>query len=148
MTVAFGWRSIFSINLPLGVVAFALVPRRCTSRGGRPPIRSTSAGRLLLAFGVTALLFATFCTGRGAAGILGLVGRAPRRRRLLSLFVRRQRRLEHPLIPPVLFAAPRSATPYVAGLLLGHDDLRRGHLRAAVRPGRARRHGAARRARW
>ena len=120
LTLTFGWRSIFSINLPLGALAFVLV---LTQMRELRPGRAESfdwAGGLTLALGITALLFATLQkTGAsnlsgGARGVLLIGGLAT-----LALFVRRQARAEHPLIPPVLFARRETAAPYLAGALLG-----------------------------
>ena len=120
LTLTFGWRSIFSINLPLGALAFVLV---LTQMREQRPGRAEPfdwAGGLVLALGITALLFATLQkTGAsnlsaGVRGVLLIGGLGT-----LALFVHRQARAEHPLIPPVLFARRETAAPYVAGALLG-----------------------------
>ena len=120
LTLTFGWRSIFSINLPLGAVAFALV---LTQMRELRPGRAESfdwAGGLALAMGIAALLFATLQRSgasnlsAGTRAVLLTGGLA-----MLALFVHRQRAAEHPLIPLVLFARRETAAPYVAGALLG-----------------------------
>src|SRR5262249_59242682 len=57
MTMAFGWRSIFSINLPLGLLAFVLVARNM--RESRPPSPDPfdARGAAFLVTCITALLF-------------------------------------------------------------------------------------------
>jgi MFS family permease len=120
LTVTFGWRSIFSINLPLGVIAFFLVATKMIeSRATRPDPLDVSGG-LLLAGGITALLLSVLQktggaalspTGRVALIVAGVV--------LLAVFARQQARREHPLIPPELFRHARTVAPYVSGALLG-----------------------------
>jgi MFS family permease len=120
LTVTFGWRSIFSINLPLGVIAFVLVATKMIeSRAPRPDPVDVS-GALLLAGGITALLLSVLQRAGGAALsptvrvslILGGVI-------LLAVFARQQARREHPLIPPDLFRHARTVSPYLSGVLMG-----------------------------
>lgn len=120
MTVAFGWRSIFSINLPTGLLAYALVARNL--RESRAP-RSDPfdlTGALTLGVGVTALLFSVL-HGTGSlalppglrlALVLGGSG-------ALVLFARLQASRAHPLIPLSLFTRVETAAPYLCGVLLG-----------------------------
>ena len=120
MTVAFGWRSIFSINLPTGALAFALVARNL--RESRAP-RSDPfdvPGALTLGVGVTALLFSVL------HGTGGLALSPWLRLALLSgglgalvVFARLQASREHPLIPLSLFTKTETAAPYLCGVLLG-----------------------------
>jgi EmrB/QacA subfamily drug resistance transporter len=125
LTVTFGWRSIFTINVPLGLVALFLVATKMieSREPGSDPLDVT--GALTLALGIGALLFAVLQrTGAGALGSgafgagarlsLGVLGFA-----LLGLFARLQARRKHPLIPPELFRHADTAAPYVGGVLLG-----------------------------
>jgi MFS family permease len=115
MTLSFGWRSIFSINLPLGALAFALVLTQM--RESRAPLADPfdAVGAATLASGVTLLLLATL-HGPGLLLRLGLLVLS-----LLALaaFVRAQSRQRHPLIPLSLFRRRQTAAPYAAGLILG-----------------------------
>jgi EmrB/QacA subfamily drug resistance transporter len=120
LTVTFGWRSIFTINVPLGLVALFLVATKMVEsrRPGSDPL--DVAGAVTLALGVCALLFAVLeRAGSGALRAparlaLGLAGLAH-----LALFARLQARREHPLVPPHLFRHADTAVPYVGGVLLG-----------------------------
>lgn len=120
LTVTFGWRSIFTINVPLGLVALFLVATKMieSRKPGSDPL--DVAGALTLALGIGALLFAVLQrTGAGALGtggrlILAVLGFA-----LLGLFARLQAGRKHPLIPPDLFRHADTAAPYVGGILLG-----------------------------
>jgi len=118
LTVHFGWRSIFTVTLPLGGLAFLLVVTQMVeSRAAtRDPIDLAGAGALTAA--VSMLLF----------GILHRTGGLPPalRATLLggaavaaALFVVRQRTAAHPLVPPALFRRVETAFPYLGGALLG-----------------------------
>lgn len=120
LTVSFGWRSIFAVTLPLGALAFWLVATQMRESRAERPARFDVPGAALLAAALAALLGATLHGGAGE----GL--RPPVRVALLlaaaaafAAFTRHQRRTEHPLIPPALFARAETAAPYLAGILLG-----------------------------
>jgi len=120
LTVSFGWRSIFSINLPLGLLAFGLVATQMVESRGTSQDPVDVAGALALAGSVIAFLFAVLQrAGRGALPWPARLGLALAGVALLALFVRLQRRREHPLVPPRLFTRPEIAAPYLGGVLLG-----------------------------
>jgi MFS family permease len=120
MTLAFGWRSIFSINLPLGVLAFALVASNVKESRAARSDPFDLPGALCLGLGVTCLLFSVLHgTGHAAlangtrlllaaAGVLAL-----------AVFARLQSSLAHPLVPLSLFSRAETAAPYFCGALLG-----------------------------
>src|SRR5450759_5268406 len=120
LTVTFGWRSILTINVPLGLVALFLVATKMieSRKPGSDPL--DVAGAVTLALGIGALLFAVLeragagALGTGARLFLGILGFA-----LLGLFARLQAGRKHPLIPPDLFRHADTAAPYVGGILLG-----------------------------
>lgn len=120
LTVTFGWRSIFTINVPLGLVALFLVATKMieSRKPGSDPL--DVAGALTLALGIGALLFAVLQrTGAGALGTGGRLVLAVLGFALLGLFARLQAGRKHPLIPPDLFRHADTAAPYVGGILLG-----------------------------
>jgi len=103
----FSWDSIFLVNLP--IVAVALV----AGRWFIPASRAPQSGRLDLigaALSVAAFTAATYtiieAPGNGwrSATTLGLAGAAVV---LLALFVRREARTDHPMLPLHLFRNPR-----------------------------------------
>ncbi|HTO75800.1 MAG TPA: MFS transporter [Thermoanaerobaculia bacterium] len=119
LTVRFGWRSIFSINLPLGAIAFFLVATRLVESRAALPDPVDLAGAATLALGVTLLLFGVLRTpGPGATPAVRLAmlagGAAS-----LAAFARIEARREHPLVPPALFRRWETAAPYLAGIVLG-----------------------------
>ena len=75
LTVHFGWRSIFSINIPLGAIGFFLVATRMKESRARLADPVDVAGAATLAVGVTLILFAVLHSSAGDAG-LSLLPRA------------------------------------------------------------------------
>jgi len=120
LTVHFGWRSIFSINIPLGLIAFFLVATRMIESRASLPDPVDVAGGATLALGVTLLLFGVL-HAPGPGGITTLQRIALLAVGILSLavFARLQTRRAHPLVPPDLFFHWQTASPYLAGILLG-----------------------------
>src|SRR5207245_7590808 len=88
LTVHFGWRSIFSINIPLGTIAFFLVATRLKESRARLADPVDIAGAATLAIGVILILFAVLHSPAGRAGF--------------SLLLRTALMLAGPCSPPVL----------------------------------------------
>ncbi|HYB52277.1 MAG TPA: MFS transporter [Thermoanaerobaculia bacterium] len=120
LTIRFGWRSIFTINIPLGIVAFFLVATRMIESRASLPDPVDVAGGATLAAGVTLILFAVLhAPGPGGLSLdarlaLFLAGAGS-----LVGFARLQTRREHPLVPPGLFRQWETASPYLAAVLMG-----------------------------
>src|SRR5262249_5182925 len=101
MTVSLGWRSIFTINVPLGLIALALVWTQMVESRASLPDPLDVAGATSLAAGVTALLFGVLHEpGSGGLGLpfriaLLFFAFAP-----LYLFLRPPFRRGHPPTPP------------------------------------------------
>lgn len=120
LTVTFGWRSIFTINLPLGLVAAALVATQMVESRERRRDPLDLAGAATLAVGVTALLLALLHrAGAGSPGLAARAGLLVLAAGSLVLFFRIQGRREHPLVPPSLLTRVETAAPYLTGLLIG-----------------------------
>lgn len=120
LTVHFGWRSIFSINIPLGAVAFFLVASRMIESRASLPDPVDVAGASTLAIGVSLVLFAVL-RAPGSEGVPATVRVALLAAGAISLaiFARIQTQRAHPLVPPDLFRHWQTASPYLAGVLLG-----------------------------
>lgn len=120
LTVRFGWRSIFAVNVPLGVIAFAIVATQMIESRASLPDPIDVAGSLSLAGGVALLLFGVL---RGPAdGGLSVSWRTAFLAAGVAVSVAfgwLQTRRAHPLIPPSLFTQWAAASPYVSGLIAG-----------------------------
>jgi MFS family permease len=120
MTMSFGWRSIFTINVPLGLVAFILVATQMIESRAKRADPLDLAGAVSLAVGVTTLLFAVLHSpGDRGLGLPERLGLFVMSAGSLALFARLQLRRVHPLIPPRLLARLQTAAPYMGGVLLG-----------------------------
>jgi EmrB/QacA subfamily drug resistance transporter len=104
LTAGPGWRWIFLVNLPIGllVVTMATLLLRESTGGERRPFDLAGASALFVA--LFALLFGLSMGGRwgwGGGGTLGLLALA-----LLAMtgFVAIERRSSHPLLDPALFS--------------------------------------------
>ena len=120
LTISFGWRSIFTINIPLGLVGLALVMTQMIESRAALPDPLDLAGAAALVAGIAGLLFAVLhrpaegglaFAWRGAIFVAALAS--------LALFVHLQNRRAHPLVPPSLFRQMDTAAPFIAGVLLG-----------------------------
>ncbi|MEV4423700.1 MFS transporter, partial [Patulibacter sp. NPDC049589] len=119
-----GWRSIFLVNVPVAVVAFAVVAHVLPASLGRSEDRAVPldvAGILLLTAAVALVLVATTGLSPDDARTHGhwarwdtgglLVGGLA----LAAAFVRVERRAAAPVVAPALFADRRTAALLVAG---------------------------------
>ena len=143
LTVNFGWRSIFSINIPLGLVALFLVATRMIE--SRAPLADPLdvAGSVTLAVGVTLMLFGVL----HAPGSGGLSAGRPRRALLAAGVAALGGVRADPDAAPTPARASRALRGMAAGGPLPgrdparNDHLRRRHFRSALRSGRTRRDG-------
>src|SRR5207245_2092098 len=119
LTVHFGWRSIFSINIPLGAIAFFLVATRMIESRAKLPDPVDVAGAATLALGVTLVLFAVLRAPGAQESLAPRIALFVTGAAALAFFARLQTRRAHPLVPPSLFRHWQTASPYLAGILLG-----------------------------
>lgn len=116
LTQIFGWRSIFAANLPVVLLAMALMRsfgRDTRSRSSGPPTRFDFVGCALLGVGLTAVVVALRL---GAAGIwVALAGAA-----MLIVFPFWEGRVASPVVDLRLF---RSAAFRAGGLIVGLQNL-------------------------
>ena len=108
----FGWRSIFWLNLPFGLIAATIIGRNLREpvHAGKPP-RIDWLGAVLLISGSGALLVAS---GGVYAVELAAVGFA-----LLVMLVLVERRMEEPLLPLTLLTRRDVAIGSMSALLMG-----------------------------
>lgn len=145
LTEAFGWRTIFYLNLPLGAAAIALTRAKLAESRDPRPGRIDWAGQLSFTAGLAALVYALLrgnAQGWTSPTILGLlIGAAV----LLVGFVAIQARTASPMLPLSLFRNPAFAGTQLAAFaisaslfalflyiglylqnILGHDPLHTG----------------------
>jgi DHA2 family methylenomycin A resistance protein-like MFS transporter len=115
---AFGWRSIFYVNLPIGLAAIFLTSRYIHHEPPRPGQRIDLAGQLVSLFALaslTTVLIEGTNWGWFSPGIVGLSAAAVG---LLFLFVMIERRQSQPMLPLTLFRSAQFTTATLLGLLL------------------------------
>ena len=110
LVAGLGWRAIFVVNIPIGVVALALAWRGLPADGPRPSVRGVSfdlPGAATFTAFIAALVTALFLVGSGAQRWLpaALVAAG-----LLVVFVAVERRARTPFVAPGLFRS----RPYAA----------------------------------
>ncbi|WP_434713171.1 MFS transporter [Rhizobium sp. YTUHZ045] len=119
LIAGFGWRAIFLVTVPLGIVAFTLAYRFLppdVNMGKTVPAGFDTAGTLLLALALSAYALA-MTTGRGSFGLLNLS--------LLAaaffgagLFVLAERKAASPLIRAAVFRNPVLSASLVMNALV------------------------------
>lgn len=114
-----GWRAIFLVNLPLGLLAFWLAWRhlpRDSQRAAPQTIRIDWLGSALLA--LTLAFYALSMTlGRGSFGTINVVLLAAAAGGA-GLFAWVQSRSQHPLLRPAMIASPMLAGGFAANALV------------------------------
>jgi DHA2 family methylenomycin A resistance protein-like MFS transporter len=119
LTSMFGWRSIFLVNVPVGLFALALVRQFVDETPINPARRIDWTGQAVAALVLCALTYVLIEAGRvgwGAPRILGGLAAAVVLAALFSLI---ERRSASPVLPPHLFANSAFAACIAVGLVLG-----------------------------
>jgi len=97
------WRSIFLINVPVGVIAAALAWRVLPHRGGEDPAARLDVTGVGLLTAASALLIIPLIQGRDLGWPAWTYVMMAAAVVLLALFVVSERRSDHPVIAPSLF---------------------------------------------
>jgi MFS family permease len=109
---AFGWRSIFLVNVPILMAAAPLI-RGVSGDSPRGGVAFDWGGSVLLALGLSVAVAGSKTEGATAATLLGLGGL------LLFAFLRWEQRVEDPVLDPALFR--RSAFAAGGALIALHN---------------------------
>jgi EmrB/QacA subfamily drug resistance transporter len=107
LTQAFGWRSIFLVNVPLGLAAIVMVLRLQTHAGNERRTSFDAPGLVLFMLFVSPVILALQEAQRMDARTLPLIlGLAAFGAVALLVLIWQERHARSPLIPPVLFREP------------------------------------------
>src|SRR6187397_1514679 len=114
------WRWIFYINLPLGLVALAVIATAFRSRQVTTRHRIDWLGTIVLAAGLSGVILYTSLGGTSyawdAPGMLAAIGAGLA---LLPLFPLIEARAEEPILPPELFRNLTFRTTSAIGFVIG-----------------------------
>jgi EmrB/QacA subfamily drug resistance transporter len=114
------WRWIFYINLPLGLLAFAVLAVALPSRSDRVAHKIDYLGTALLAGGLSAIvLMTTLGGGTYAWGSPQIIGLGAGGVLLLAAFVVAERRAAEPVLPLRLFRSGVFRVSSAIGLVVG-----------------------------
>jgi EmrB/QacA subfamily drug resistance transporter len=119
LTDAFGWPSIFLINLPLGAIALVAGWRGIRESADPAHAGADPAGQVLAVGWLAALTYAVLEAGHlgwGSPLILSLLGVAAA---LLAAFVVVERKVAKPMLPGALFTRPRFTVVTFSSFVLG-----------------------------
>ena len=112
LTQAFGWRSIFLVNVPLGLAAVFLVLRLATQPGDRRRTTFDAPGLVLFMMFVSPVILALEEVQRMDARTLPIIlGLLVFGVMSLLALIWQEKHSASPLIPPTLFREPRSGVP-------------------------------------
>lgn len=119
LTDAFGWPSIFLINLPLGAIALVAGWRGIRESADPAHAGADPVGQVLAVGWLAALTYAVLEAGHlgwGSPLILSLLGVAAV---LLAAFVVVERKVAKPMLPGALFTRPRFTVVTFSSFVLG-----------------------------
>ncbi len=107
LTQHFGWRSVFFVSVPVGLLAMVLIRRLPVRAPGKEPFRFDALGLFLFVIFITStLVMFREIQDLDAAIILPAAGLLVVSVVAITLLVRRERRAPHALFPVTLFSNP------------------------------------------
>jgi DHA2 family methylenomycin A resistance protein-like MFS transporter len=119
LTFAFGWRSIFLINVPVGLFALALVRRYVDETPVNDARRIDWAGQAMAALVLSALTYALIEAGRVGWGAPRILAGFAVAAVFATLFLLVERRSASPVLPSHLFANPAFSVCVAASIGIG-----------------------------
>jgi EmrB/QacA subfamily drug resistance transporter len=118
LTSAFGWRSIFVINIPIGLVSLAIT-RKYVRESRDPQARRIDwTGQTLLTAGLFLLVLALLRGNDDGWGSTAIVAELSAAAALLAAFAAVERRVKDPMLPLGLFRVPSFAGAQVSAFAI------------------------------
>lgn len=118
LTYFFGWRSVFFINVPVGVLALAMIRAFVEETPVKHARRIDWAGQGIMSLALCTLTFALIEAGRAGWTAPRVVGGFAFAILLAGAFTLVERRSASPVLPRHLFAAPAFSVCVAAGVVL------------------------------
>lgn len=106
LTSGFGWRSIFIINLPIGVAALEITRRYVRESRDPQPRRIDWAGQSVLTGGLFLLVLALLRANDAGWGSTEIVAELSGAAALIALFAAIEQHVKDPMLPLGLFRVP------------------------------------------
>jgi EmrB/QacA subfamily drug resistance transporter len=106
LTSAFGWRSIFIVNIPIGIAALAITRTYVRESRDPQPRRIDWAGQGVLTAALFLLVLGLLRGNDAGWGSTAIVAELAGAAALLAAFVAIERRLKDPMLPLGLFGVP------------------------------------------
>lgn len=113
-----GWRSIFWINVPVGIIAFAMVRQFVREANVPKPRHIDWAGQLSLALALLCVTYGLIEAGKAGWGAPSILTAFALSIVLTALFIFIERRTASPVMPGSLFCKPTFSICVLMGLVL------------------------------
>ena len=118
LTACIGWRSIFWLNLPVGIVALFLNHYWIKEARIDSPRRIDWSGQTTIGFALLAVTYGLIEAGRQGWSSGAAIGALVCAGLLVSLFILLERRSQHPVLPGFLFAKSTFSICVAVGFVL------------------------------
>ena len=119
LTYYLGWRSIFFVNVPVGIVALIMIRAFVEETPVKHARRIDWMGQGLMSFALCALTYALIEAGRAGWLAPRVVGGFALAILLVGAFAIVERRSDSPVLPRQLFARPAFSVCVAVGIILG-----------------------------
>ena len=118
LTYYFGWRSIFFVNVPVGIVAMLMIRAFVDETPVKHGRRIDWAGQALVSLALCALTYALIEAGRAGWAAPGVVGGFALALFLATAFALVERRSSSRVLPPSLFLRPAFSVCVAVGMVM------------------------------
>jgi len=114
LTDAFGWRSVFLVNVPIGIVALVLTARYVTATPHSQERRMDLIGQVLAICALVSLTYTLIESKQAGWTALPILGGGGIFVVAAALFIQVEKRSKNPMLPLKLFTSPTFAIANVA----------------------------------